>query len=77
MIMDYQLKDKCPCKKCITYAMCKAESYKYKRSDTPPYIFIYRLTAKCSMMDKYLDKTISHDLFQHRLQTLELFYELT
>jgi len=64
-----------PCIDCITYAICKAESYKYKSMAL--YIFIYRLTAKCSIMDKYLDKTISHDLFQQRLQILESFYELT
>jgi hypothetical protein len=62
-----------PCIDCITYSICRALRNEYVDS-VPGYLFIYKLTTKCSIIDKYLDKKVGHDVFKHRLHILEEFY---
>ena len=51
----------CPCKKCITFAICKNEVDKYASEWFKSYYHAYCfLSKKCHLLQEYIEKKFSH-----------------
>lgn len=62
---------KIPCQDCVCFAICNSKRKNHIRA----YLYIYRLTTKCSILDEFVDKSDEHT-FKEKLNKLIIFFGL-